>query len=493
MEEEIKEQPLDNIVQNNEQSVQPVIQDVSLDDTYMLDALTDNAKDVNDNQKTIEYSRQTGKAVPDYYSDYKSTIIGTSTELDGQNVFDVANAKDATPKEIFNLWDTIVSIADGFRAAGVNIAEFGGELLTAAVDPAISALERKYGVNPEESRAAAKESFKKGLDYFGGTETMESKSYSGAIAGTLAQFYAGGMPLKGIQGAKIAKATMKTNAGRKLLSGFITTLKDMTIMGTSFDENQKNLSEFVESFFGISMPEFLTKDENDPDLIKRFKNSIDAPLAATIARGAWKLGKKVFAPRGVALEKAAKAAERAEDVAIRSGKMGEEFAQIAEENLSKRVKAFSQKQIGAVIEKAESDGLIPQGSLKGANRQVLENAVVKITQLNRTAVATGQSAQEALYKYSIGEMNEKNARETAINLWQNVLCTLKLVAQRTGVRCIVTYVLKDGAGMAEIERFAKLLLPYQNVVHEYLGTDRYPGRSEAVWCLFPSAYTSVVY
>ena len=48
--------------------------------------------------------------------------------------------------------------------------------------------------------------------------------------------------------------------------------------------------------------------------------------------------------------------------------------------------------------------------------------------------------------------------------WQNVFCTLKLVAQRTGVRCIVTYVLKDGAGMAEIEKFAKLLLPYQNVV-----------------------------
>ena len=285
--EEKKDNEMAAPIETEQTQENTVVQDSedAVDTSYLLDALSENNQDVFDNQKTIEYSRTTGKTVPDYYSQYKSTISGTGTELDGQNVFDVADKKGATPKEIFNLWDTVVSILDGFRAAGVNIAITGGELLTGALDNTISAIERSAGVDPEQSKKELKEGVGKVAGYLGGEDMMESKSYSGAVAGTLANLYAGSSITKGIKAPVIAKGLAKTNAGRKAITGFIGLMKEMTSIGTAFPENQKNLSEFIESTFGISTPDFLKKEYDDPALIKRLKNSMDAPVAALITKG----------------------------------------------------------------------------------------------------------------------------------------------------------------------------------------------------------------
>lgn len=421
--EEKKENEMAAPIETEQTQENTVVQDSedAVDTSYLLDALSENDQDVANNQKTIEYSRTTGKPVPDYYSQYKSTISGTGTELDGQNVFDVANKKEATPKEIFNLWDTIISILDGFRAAGINIAITGGELVTGALDNTISAIERSVGVDPEQSKRELRENVKKVADFLGGEEMMESKSYSGAIAGTLANIYAGGAITKGIKAPVVAKSLAKTNAGRKVITGFIGLMKEMTAIGTAFPENQKNISEFIESTFGIPTPEFLKKKEDDPELLKRLKNSMDAPAAALITKGVSKLAKRVFAPRSAIIEKGVAAVEKAEDAAIKSGKTGEEFAKVMQETLGNRLKAFSQKEIATIIQRAEEQGIVPKDSLKDANREVMENAAIKIVQLNRAAESVGVKAREALYKHSVGDMNDKDAKDVALSLWNDMM------------------------------------------------------------------------
>ena len=72
-----------------------------------------------------EYEQETGRRIVDYSYNSSRTFSNTGTPLDGKTVDEVANSKDATPNQIFEMKDLLEQIAYGSYEVWRNLSKMG--------------------------------------------------------------------------------------------------------------------------------------------------------------------------------------------------------------------------------------------------------------------------------------------------------------------------------------------------------------------------------
>jgi hypothetical protein len=177
-----------------------------------------------------EYENETGDRVVDYSYNSSRTFSNTGTGLDGKTVDEVADSKNATPNQIFEMKDLLEQIAYGSYEVWRNLSKIGlwggtkvAEIVTGS-DIELTEEEKLKG-NPFDFGASP-----------------DARSYAGMVAKPVTQFATGAALTGGLAGATglkgaaaATKGLVKNAYGKKVLTGIFGLLQGMASDFVSFD------------------------------------------------------------------------------------------------------------------------------------------------------------------------------------------------------------------------------------------------------------------
>lgn len=453
-------------------------------------------------KKTNEYEFDNNVYLPDYEGIYNSTIHNTGTALDDRDIDEVADAKKATPKEIWDTVDVLTQVMDGIRAGLSNTFEFGGELASAIADPWFNVAENISG---EKSTPKLSEQQKQELNPFGSGETKEAESYAGALAGTAAQFGTGMamLPIPGGAAAKGVRTLAKTTKGAKTLQAFSTVVKGLAAENIAFDENMTNFTEFVSQTFDLTPPELLAKGENAPYFMKKLKNTMDSAAAGVVIGSTFIIAKKFFPTAAVKkvgqaaieskpaqavikpVEKIADKILRKQDPIGSIAREGEELVPVISkdgkkmlpksqveqvpvdfaESIVSHPRVLSKQEVDDVIQQALKEGTVSPEQVKGASRTVLQDVANGVIELERAAVTASKKANDIQKLLEAGKITQSEYDKRVL---ENFATTVrdKAIAQKTSSSIAGTAqrVASESEAVRNVNKLVEFMLENQHKI-----------------------------
>ena len=398
-----------------------------------------------------DYEQDSDRRVVDYSYNANRTFSNTGTPLDGKTVDEIADSKNATPNQIFEMKDLLEQIAYGSYEVWRNLSKIGlwggakvAELVTGS-DIELSEEEKLKG-NPFD---------------FG--DSPEARSYAGMVAKPVTQFATGAALTGGVAGATgikgaaaATKGLVKNAYGKKVLTGIFSLLQGMASDVVAFDENEGNFAELLNTV-GVTVPDLLVKNPEDSFWGKKLKNSLDGAVFQ-MAVGALVGGAKVFKKVATRTGKAAiKEGEELVSVITKEGEklvpkseaqsikplLGDASAAADEatktiptnliDEATQTVKGLSKEEKDSIVNKvlediakedvSETTERFTASELKKANKKQYENVVYfKEKEIAAEREISGL-AEEVRTKFSAGDMSQaqrdKWVEENVVKLLEN--------------------------------------------------------------------------